>query len=152
MEELKNAVIAVCAASGAICAVDSLAAGTRLRSQMKLLLSMVLMLVAVTPFIRGGFDLELPDMSVYSSDFAYTAEIYSAELARQTAENIAEVLRSQIAAAGIECGDIEVEVNISDDMSISISRVTVSAADFEGASAVIRSSLGSDTEVYNGYP
>ena len=42
------------------------------------------------------------------------------------------------------------DVNISEDNSISISKVTVSAEDFAAASEIIRNCLGSETEVENG--
>ncbi|MBQ9898880.1 MAG: hypothetical protein IJM44_05440 [Ruminococcus sp.] len=150
MEELKASVVAVCAVSGAICAVENLIAGTGLKTQMRLLMSLVLMLTVITPFVRGGIDIELPEAGDFGVDIGWSQEIYREELARQTAENVCEVLRGQIEAAGVSCGEISAEVNISEDMSISISRVTVSAEDFDAAAEIVRSCLGSGTEVCNG--
>ena len=69
---------------------------------------------------------------------------------KQTEKNISDVLAEQISAAGINCGEILTEVNISEDFSISINRVTVKTDDFFGAERIIRETLGSSTEVING--
>ena len=87
---------------------------------------------------------------VMQQDFSDMTEIYNEELKRQSAENISSVLRDQIAAAGINCDKIEIDVNISEDSIISISKVIITADDFEAAASIVRSSVGSETEVVNG--
>ena len=75
-------------------------------------------------------------------------EIYNEELKRQSAEKyFFFVLRDQIAGAGINCDKIEIDVNISEDSIISISKVIITADDFEAAASIVRSSVGSETEV-----
>lgn len=148
MEEFSNAVKAVCIVSAAVCIVENLVSGTRLRSQMRLILNLVLLMAVTAPFVRGGLEFELPDFGKYDSpDYSYSMEIYHEELKRKTSENVSAVLLEQITAAGIKCEKIEVGVNISEDSSISISRVIISADDFNGAAEIVRSSLGSETEV-----
>ena len=63
---------------------------------------------------------------------------------------ISDALYVQISNAGIICTEIETEVNISEDNSIFISKVTISADDFGTAAEIVRNSVGSNTEVVNG--
>ena len=139
------------AAAAAVCLVESLVSGTRLRKQMKLLLDAVLAIVILVPFAGGNFSLELPEtgnLPPPDSDFAL--EVYNESLSRTAAENVGTVLLEQLGAAGIDCEKLDIDVNISAEGSISISRVTVSSDDFEEAGRIIRNSLGSETEVING--
>lgn len=149
MEDFKNAVMAVCIVSAGVCMIENMVSGTKLKSQMKLLLNLTVAAVLIASFTKGGISFELPDFPSYDSA-EYSSSAYSEELCRQTAENVSEILLEHLSAVGINCSKIETEVNISDDNSIFISRVTISADDFGKAAEIIRNSIGSDTEVING--
>lgn len=150
MDGLKETIGSVCAISALICIIDGITSGTRLKNQMKFLLNLLFILVAVTPLLKGAADIELPKLSDFSiSEVSASDSSYRAELERQTAENISSVLARQLEAAGIRFDKIETNVNISETNSISISSVTVAADDFDEAARIIRSSLGEDMEVLN---
>lgn len=150
MEQIKSSVIAVCTVSAAICIIESLVSGTRLKNQMKMILNLVLIAAAAAPFFKGGFDFDLSGLSSdYSLDYSHSQEMYHEELRRQTSYNISSVLLQQLKAAGILCEKIETDVNISDDGSISIIKVKIKTDNFKEAADIIRSSLGSETEVIN---
>ena len=149
MEDFKNAVMAVCIVSAGVCMIENMVTATKLKSQMKLLLSLTVATVLIASFTKGGISFELPDFPSYDAD-EYSYSLYSEEMCRQTAENISDILLEQLSASGINCSKIETEVNISDDNSIFISKVTISADDFGKATEIIRNSIGSDTEVING--
>ncbi len=75
MESLKNSVIAVCAVSAAICIIESLVSGTRLKNQMKLILNLVLITAAAAPFFKGGFHIDLSGSGSFgSADYGYSQE------------------------------------------------------------------------------
>ncbi len=152
MERFSETVRSVCILSAGISAVSYFAAGTVLSKQTDTLLKMLLLMVLAAPFLKGGLSFELPQFQEYeyavSEDTAYE---YESELKRQTEKNISDVLWEQITACGIECEKIETEVNIPEDGSILISKVKVSADNFEKAEEIIRNSLGSETEVLNAY-
>lgn len=151
MEGASAVIRSVCIISAAICLTDSIASGTRFRNQIRFLLNLVFIAVIIAPIVKGSFELELPDIEKYmTAEYYDSDEEYMQELEMRTEENISSVLMQQVQAAGINCSKIETDVNISDADSISISRVTVSADDFEAAADVIKSSLGAETEVYNG--
>lgn len=153
MDQFRSAASAVAIASAAVCLTENLVGGTRLHRQMKLMLDAVLAIVMIVPFANGAASFELPEIGEHSlPDSSYALEIYNRQLTHTAADNVGSVLLSQISAAGIVCTDIVIDVNISEDGSIFISRVTVSSDDFAAAEEVIRNSLGSEVEVVNGSP
>ena len=152
MDEMKSIVASVCMVSAGICTVRSLLTDSVLRERAELLLKMVFIVVLINPFVRRNFSFELPELSDYElSDYSYSRERYEEELIKQASENISQILMEQITAAGIVCENISAEINISDDGSIIISRVTIKADDMEKAEDIVKSCLGSGTEVLNGY-
>ena len=151
MEDLKNAVMAVCIVSAGVCMIENMVSGTRLKTQMKFLLNLTVVTVLVASFTKGGIAFELPDFPAYSQpEYTNSQEIYNDEICHHTAENISSVLYEEITPAGINCTEIRAEVNISDDNSIFISKVIISADDFRSAVEIVRNIIGSDTEVVNG--
>ncbi|MDE5583146.1 MAG: hypothetical protein K2J08_05535 [Ruminococcus sp.] len=151
MEDFRNAVMAVCIVSAGVCMIESAVAGTKLKNQMKFLLNLTIITVLTASFTKGGISFEMPELPHFdSSEYNISQELYAEEMRQQTAENISRVLAEQITAEGIKCGKIETEVNISEDNSIFISRVTISADNFGRAEEIIKSSLGDGTEVING--
>lgn len=151
MDDIKTAAAAICAVSAGSAVIEGIFGGTQLRQQMKLLMDLILAILLISPFVKGGMDLQLPRINTFDlGEYSYSQELYMEALAEQTRENVSGVLREQIEAAGIACGDIVPEVNISEDMCIDIVRVVLSADDFSAAAGIVRDSLGADTEVVDG--
>lgn len=149
MENVKSAVMAVCIVSAAKCLIGNIASASKLKNQLAMVLNLLLAVVMVSPFASGISGFELPEISDYELEYDYSGDIYAEVLAEQTAVNIESVLMEQILSSGIPCEKIEVEINISPDYSISISRVTVTSEDFQAAAEIVRKSLGDGTEVVN---
>ena len=147
---MREAVLAVCVVSAAKCLIGQMAGGTKMKGQLRFMLDMLLAIVLVTPFAEGIVHFELPEVSSYELTDDYAADLRNRALVEEAAENISGVLMQQITAAGIGCEKVSAEVNISEDGSIYISRITVEADDFEAAAAAVRGSLGSETEVVDG--
>ena len=139
--------MAICIVSAGVCMIENMVSGTRLKSQMKFLLNLTVITVLIASFTKGSLNFEMPD--IQSEDTEYSQELYNNEICRQTAENISSILSEQINNAGIICTEINTEVNISDDNSIFISKVIISADDFEKAEKIIKNNVGSNTEVVN---
>ncbi|MDE6035959.1 MAG: hypothetical protein K2G36_08635 [Ruminococcus sp.] len=151
MEDLKNAVMAVCIISAGVCMIENLVSGTRLKTQMKFLLNLTVVTVLVASFAKGGVSFEMPDFSTYSQqDYGISEEVYNNEICRQTAENVSSAILQQLTASGINCTEIQTEVNISDDNSIFINKVTIRSDDFGKAVEIIRNIIGDSVEVVNG--
>ena len=151
MDNLVSAAGGVCVVSVLICVLRMIAGGTKLKGQAELIMKLVLAASVTAVISDGALNLELPDIpSGTGNDYSAAEQVRDAELIRQTGENISEVLRGQLSAAGIDTEKIETEVNILEDGSIIISRVITSSADNDAAAELIRSSLGQETEVVNG--
>lgn len=151
VDGIKTAAAAICAVSAGGALICGIFGGTVLRRQLRLLLDIILAIVLTAPFAGGGTEAEIPEVCTFDmGEYNYSQELYKEALREQTAENIAELLRQQIEAAGIECGEIEPEVNISEDMSIDIERVVLTAEDYSAAAEIVKDSLGADTEVADG--
>lgn len=151
MESVRAAVIAVCTISAAKCIIGSIAAASKLKNQITVMLDLILAAVMLIPFVNGFREFSFPEISDYiMAEYDSSNDVYAASLKVQTEKNVENVLMEQIAAVGIPCEKIEVEVNIFADHSISITKVTVTSEDFEAASEIVKNSLGSETEVING--
>lgn len=151
MDSMKAAAAAVCAVSAGSAVIEWLFGGTGLKQQLKFILDLILAIVVISPFVSGGMDIHLPQVNTFDlGGYGYSQELYMDALAEQTQQNVSEVLREQIEAAGITCEDIVPEVNISEDMCIDIVRVVLTADDFAAAAGIVRDSLGADTEVVDG--
>lgn len=149
--DLKPAVLAVCAVSAAKCLIGQAAGAAKMKNQIRLMLDVLLALVLITPFVQGFSGFELPQVGVYElADYGYSQELYLQALSEQTAANVEEILAQQLTAAGVGCEKIVADVNISEDNSISITKVTVTTEDFEAAAEIVKNSLGRETEVVNG--
>ena len=134
--------------SAGICAVRSLVSGSPLSRKTELIMKMIFAAVLISQIVSGCLKIELPRTENYElSDYGYSREKYYEELMRQTSANLTEVLFQQLDSNGIICEKINVSVNISEDGSISISKVTVSTDDNEKAAEIIQNCLGLDTEV-----
>ena len=148
--EIKAAVLAVCVVSAAKSLIGQMTGNMKMKDQLRLILNIILALVITTPVVSGLAGFSLPETDIGSCiDYDSARELYDRALAEQTASNVNDILTEQLAAAGIDCGKINAEVNISPEGSISINRVTVSTEDILGAAEVIRNTLGAETEVIN---
>ncbi|MBR5682338.1 MAG: hypothetical protein IKW96_03515 [Ruminococcus sp.] len=145
-----TAVRSVCYVSAGIFLLRFVTDGTRLKKQAAFVMKLVFAVVFASAVIKGFMEFELPEISQYeASDYSQAADRYRKEAAEKAAENISDVLCSQLEAAGIDVKELQTEVNISEDGSIDISRVIVRSADPAAAAELIRKSLGQETEVIN---
>lgn len=148
MDGMKTAVMAICAISAVKCVIGSIAEASKMKNQIAVLMDLMLAVVMISPVVSGIKNFSLPEISTVDlAEYGYSDELYTNALAEQTARNVESVLMEQLVAAGIICSKIEAEVNISEDLSISITKVTVTSEDFAAAAGIIRSSLGEETEV-----
>ncbi|MDE5764291.1 MAG: hypothetical protein K2N49_02190 [Ruminococcus sp.] len=150
MENIKTAVIAVCGISAVRCIIGGISSSAKLKNNVMMILNIMLAVVMSAPFLNGCSEFEIPEFSGYSLDYDYSQDKYAQKLCETTAENISEILEQQFSSSGIYCEKILVEVNISAEYSISISRVMIITEDFEAAALIVKSCLGAETEVVNG--
>ena len=146
-----SAVHIICFVSASIYLLRMLSDGTRLQKQADFVYRLVFSFVFISLVINGFRNAGFPEIhEIEAKDYSGSAEVYRNELAAKAGENIADILYSQLKAAGISIDKIDAEVNISGDGSICINRIIISSADTESAAELIRRSLGQETEVING--
>ena len=151
MESVRAAVIAVCTISAVKNIIGSIAAASKLKCQITLMLDLILAVVLLLPIVNGFKEFSFPEISDYQmAEYDSSNDVYADSLKMQTKKNVEDVLSEQMTAVGISCEKIDVEVNIFADHSISITKVTVTSEDFEAAAEIVKNSLGSETEVING--
>ena len=149
--DIVTAVRSLCFVSAGLCLLRILTEGTRLKKQTELVFKLVFSLVFASMLINGFRNTELqkiPQIDV--SDYSHAKAIYRNELAKKAADNISNILYSQLEAAGIEVEKVETDINISENGNININRIIISSSDPESAEDLIRKSLGQETEVING--
>lgn len=151
MDSIKAMIMAVCALSALRCIVMNTPSAEKMKSGVAAIINLILGIVMITPFAEGTIEFELPDISGYELPYTdYGGDSYAMALKAESEANITAVLEQQLQSAGINYESIETDINISADYSISISSVTIRAEDYEAAVLIIKSSLGSETEVING--
>ena len=88
-----------------------------------------------------------------SSDISLKNQHYNDEIIKQIEKNVEEGLRNELLAKNLHTEEISVNVNISDNNSISISKVifyTKNSETEEEIYSEIRKILGDETEIIRG--
>ena len=149
--DIVTGVRSLCFVSVGLCLLKILTEGTRLQKQAEFIFRLVFTLVFASTMINGFSNIELLEIKqIEVADYSQAKEIYRKELAEKAADNISNILYSQLEAAGIGIEKVEADINISENGSIDINRIIISSADPESAANLIRKSLGQEMEVING--
>ena len=149
--DILTAVRSLCFVSVGLCLLKILTEGTRLQKQAGFVFRLVFLLVFASTVINIFRNTEFQEIQkIEVADYSYAKEIYRKELAEKAADNISNILYSQIEAECIDIEKVEADINISENGSIDINRIIISSADPESAADLIRKSLGQETEVING--
>lgn len=151
MENIKAAVTAVCAVSAVRCVIGTIVSASRLKKQVTLLMDLLLALTMITPFAQGFSEFDMPELKEhFFTEYDMSGDAYAEAIAAETEKNIKAVIEEQLDAFGINYSNVEINVNILPDYSISISSVTVTSEEPEAAALIIKKCLGNETEVING--
>lgn len=148
---MKALVLSVCIISLAMSIAENLTSGTRLGKQIKFILSLLLISVIFSPLSDGMTLPEIPEIPDINKIQEYSQEAYSNKLADEISENISEALKNLLEQNGINIYFISTEVNISEQDSIFINKVTVSTDNFPLAERIIKENTGEETEIINAY-
>ena len=129
--------------------LDSLYPNERFGKQMKLLFSLVFMIIVATPFAKGQieFDIALPSSSQAFETYSQSADDVEALILKTAENNINEHLTELLNQNEIYNVKIQTSINISDNNSISINKVTLSFDEqpdpnLNKAEAIIKQELG----------
>ena len=151
METASEGIKTVCCISVGIFIIDFLCSATKLKKQMKFLLSMVFLAVLISPIISGTKNIDLG--TVYdimnTEECEVSAELCNNVLINEIENNIAEVIAKEFEHNGVETSKLEIEVNISQTNSIDIKRVTINTEQYSEAEQILIEKLGKEVEIVN---
>ncbi len=142
-----------CFVSLAISLVDMICPEKKFEKQLKVIFSLLFVISVATPFLKGDIILDFPEIDIVSADVSIEKERYDDEIVKQIKENVEKGLRDELISKNLYTKEISVSVNISDNNSISISKVifyTENSEMDEEIYSEIRKILGEETEIIRG--
>ena len=142
-----------CFVSLAISFIDMICPEKKFEKQLRVIFSLVFIISVATPVIKGDIIIDFPEIDMVSSDISIEKEQYDDEVIKQIEHNVAEGLYNELLYKNLCIEEILVSVNISDNNSISISKVifyTENSETEEEIYSEIRKILGEETEIIRG--
>ena len=151
METASEGIKTVCCISVGIFIIDFLCSATKLKKQMKFLLSMVFLAVLITPLISGTRNIDLGTINdiINTDEFEVSAELCDNVLENEIENNISEIIAAEFEQNGVETSKLEIDVNISQTNSIDIKRVTINTEQYSEAKQILIEKLGKEVEIVN---
>lgn len=153
MESLRSAAAVICFLGIAFSIAEGFLPDEKFKGEYKLLFLMMLIVLAVKPFLSGKIAAESDIAVTASENISESAYEYGGEcIKKAVSDNIARTFESMCREKNISA-EISADINISDDGSISINRVKVMADSDEMTEAAIRliqSETGGDFEIISG--
>lgn len=153
MSSFSSLIGVACFVSLAISFIDMICPEKKFDKQLKVIFSLIFVIAVINPFIKGEIDFDFPEFDMVSSDISFEKERYSDEVIKQIEKNIENGLKNDLAEKELYPEEIFVSVNISDNNSISISKVVFYTENSETEEKIyteIRKILGEETEIIRG--
>lgn len=127
METVKSLTMTICFVGIAITMLDIITPGEKLKKQMRVVYSLVILLTVATPIMRGDIKLDFSDITAIESTQAYieVEEAYQKSLENQFVENIRLAIEQKLLVKNINAEEILISINKEDNNCISISEVNI---------------------------
>lgn len=127
METVKSLTMTICFVGIAITMLDIITPGEKLKKQMRVVYSLVILLTVATPIVRGDIKLDFSDITAIESTQAYieVEEAYQKSLENQFVENIRLAIEQKLLVKNINAEEILISINKEDNNCISISEVNI---------------------------
>ena len=134
MDTLRAVVLVTCVVSLLSGIMDAIKPNARFDRQMRFLLAGVYLLAVLTPLIKGAYewDFDWEGETSVSDTLTEAAETQVTETASST---LSQSLTTYLETQGMADVSVQVEMHITEENSIEIERIIVSAADEETAAA-----------------
>lgn len=153
MSSVCSLVAIACFVSVAVSVADMICPEKKFDKQLKVIFSLLFVIASVSPFIKGTITFEFPDISDISVNKSIDYIEYTDELIKEIENNVAQGLKNELSEKNLYIKEIYASVNISDNNSISISKVVFypkNDDDGEKIQNEIKNILGKDTEIIRG--
>lgn len=148
MDSLKEMIVSVCTLSLVIGIVHAIKPGEKYEKQIRLFTACLFLMAVLSPVLDMGKVSE-PDWSYEAEE--NTQKLYEAadeETIVLAEEELEAALLQELAHQSIPCSRIEAEMNILEDMSISITSVSAVSTRPDEAADALRELLGEDVNIY----
>ena len=142
-----------CFVSLAISLVDMICPEKKFEKQLKVIFSLLFVISVATPFLKGDIILDFPEIDIVSADISVESKRYDDTIIKEIEQNVEKGLRDELISKNLYTKEISVNVNISDNNSISISKVIFYIENSEMEEEIyseIRKILGEETEIIRG--
>ncbi|MBP0960435.1 MAG: stage III sporulation protein AF [Oscillospiraceae bacterium] len=153
MSAFSSVIGITCFVSLAISFVDMICPEKKFEKQLKVIFSLIFVISVAMPFLKGNIILDFPEIDIVSADVSLENQHYNDEIIKQIEKNVEEGLQNELLVKNLHTEEISVNVNISDNNSISISKVifyTKNSETEEEIYSEIRKILGDETEIIRG--
>lgn len=148
MDILKTSIFTACIIGIVSSFTDIAAPEGALKKQMKVILTMILILGIFTPFLSGGFKLDLnaADKLVDQDEYEDLSENFQEMYLNRSTENIKDVLTNLIEQQGVTVKKTVIDSQLDEYNSLEIKKVTVylqnsSQSDRDKITAIISENL-----------
>ena len=153
MSSVCSLVAIACFVSVAVSVADMICPEKKFDKQLKVIFSLLFVIASVSPFIKGTATFEFPDISDISVNKSIDYMEYTDELIKEIENNVARGLKDELSEKNLYIKEIYATINISDNNSISISKVVFSPKNDDDGEKIkneIKNILGKDTEIIRG--
>jgi hypothetical protein len=148
MSAFSSVIGLACFVSLAISFIDMICPEKKFEKQLRVIFSLVFVISVATPVIKGDIILDFPEIDMVSADISIEKERYDDEIIKQIEENVEKGLQNELLNKNLYTEEISVSINISDNNSISISKVIFYTENSEMDKEIcseIRKILGEET-------
>lgn len=127
MEVLKTAIFTACIIGIVSSFTDIAAPSGSLRNQLKIILTMILILGMFTPFLGSGFKFDLDGIEelIQREEYENLTEDFQNMYLNQSSENIESVITDLIKKQGIDIEQLVIDSQLNEYNSLEIKKVTV---------------------------
>lgn len=147
MDSLKEMIVSVCTLSLVIGIVHAIKPGEKFEKQIRLFTACLFLMAVLSPVLDISKNSE-PDWSYEAAE--NTEELYEAadeETIAIAEEELEAALLQELAHQSIPCSRIEAEMNILEDMSISITSVSAVSTRPDEAKEALKELLGEEVNI-----
>lgn len=127
MDKIKDIVSCVCLAAIAVSLMDTISHGRKLRNQLRLLFSGLIIITVLSAIVNSDFSFEIPTFAGFEDiDEIEALNSLSDDMEeREIERSLSKTLNSYLLSEGIIADKILFDVNITDETSIEISKTEV---------------------------
>ena len=148
MNIIQSFVVTACAIGIIFSVISSMVDISKFQKEFRLMFTSIFLIILISYFLNLDFSF-LKSVSLDSNPYSledFSTDSYASDTITLQIENSIQEFLSQ---KGIDCENISVSINITDENCISINRVTLKTDNFQYAELLIKQNFGESVQVIN---